>query len=148
MRLRAFKLYLGHVLKLRSLTELTGKPFLNSLGNLVRDFRVMIELHGVLGAALAHGTERADVTEHVGQRHHGIDDARVAALIHAAYLSAAAVQIADDVTHVVFRSNDLDLHHRLQKLRPRLAHSFAKSGARRDFKGHDRRVHVMMGSVV
>src|SRR3546814_3015580 len=79
----------------------------------------MIEMHGVLRTALAHGPQSVDVAEHVRERNHRVHDPRIAALIHAGHLSATAVQVADDVAHILVRRDALDPHDRLEQERLR-----------------------------
>src|SRR5690606_30437150 len=99
------------------------------------DLFVVIEMHGVLRAALAHRTQGVDVAEHVRERHHRGDDARVPPGVHTRDLAAAAVQIADDVAHVLLGSHHLDPHHRLEKLRPGLHDALLEGGPCRDLEG-------------
>src|SRR5262249_48762164 len=82
-----------------------------------RRFRVMIELHGEGGAPLGHGAQVVDVAEHVGERHHRVDDVGVAAHVLALDLAAPRVEVADDGAGVVFRRHHLDLHDRLEQNR-------------------------------
>ena len=44
-----------------------------------RHLLVVVELHGEVGAALGEGAQLVHVAEHVGERHHGVDDVGVAA---------------------------------------------------------------------
>jgi hypothetical protein len=53
----------------------------------------------------------------------------------ASNLAAAGVQVTDDVTHVVFRRHNLDLHDRLEQFRAGLLDAFAETGAAGDFEG-------------
>src|SRR3989442_1114160 len=66
-----------------------------------RNFSVVAELHAVYCAALAHRAQRGRVAKHLGQGHARGHDVRVGALRHAADLTAAGREIADDVAHVV-----------------------------------------------
>ena len=63
----------------------------------------MVELHRVLRTALGHRTQVVDIFEHVGERHHGADHDGNAAGFLPLDLSAAAVQVADDVADVILR---------------------------------------------
>src|SRR5947199_7822712 len=76
----------------------------------MRNFCVMQELHRISGATLAHGAHIRCVTEHLGERHPGPDDLRVAARLHALDLPPAGIDVSDDVTHVLLRRHDLDSH--------------------------------------
>src|SRR5439155_25391635 len=66
----------------------------------LRYLLIMVEMHRVLRPALTHRPQGIDVSEHVGERHHRIDDPRITARIHSGDLPAPAVQVADDVTHI------------------------------------------------
>src|SRR5215831_13181668 len=66
----------------------SGEFRLDFLGGRFRHFRVVVELHGKRRTSLTHGTQRVDVAEHVGKRHHRIDDVGVAAHVLALNLSA------------------------------------------------------------
>src|SRR5437773_4848352 len=84
-------------------------------------FLIMTELHAVDRPALAHRPQRRRVAEHLRQGHARRDDVGVGALGHPADLAAAARQVADDLTHVVGRRHDLDVHDRLEQDRMGLA---------------------------
>src|SRR5919204_6407583 len=95
----------------------------------LRHLLVMVEMHRVLGPALAHRPQGVDVAKHVGEWNHSIDHARIAARIHPGDLSAAAVQVADHITHVILRGNHLDPHNRFEQLWPRLHDAFLEGGS-------------------
>src|SRR6266536_5445359 len=80
----------------------------------LRDRGVGLELHGVARPALGLRPQVADVAEHLRQRHRGADDAGAAALLHRLDVTAAGVEVADDVAHVLLGRDDLDRHHRLE----------------------------------
>ncbi len=96
----------------------------------------MGEFHRELATAGGHGPQTADVSEHLCQRHISFDShtGRAGHLVldHA----ASAVQITDDVTHVVFRSEDINLHDRFYQLRGCFGHGLAIGAPRRKLKGH------------
>ena len=72
--------------------SLAARPCaISSLRCLLRNFCVVGELHRVAGAALGHAAQLGGVAEHLGQRHHGPDDLRVAARLDALDLAAAAL---------------------------------------------------------
>src|ERR1041385_2561561 len=85
------------------------------LGNARRDFGVRVELHGVVRPALGPAAQVPDVAEHLRQRHECLDDPDPGLLLHRLDLAPAAVQVADDVTHVLIGGPDLNGHHRLQQ---------------------------------
>src|SRR6476620_3179484 len=53
--------------------------------------------------------------EHLRQRHKCLDHPDPGPLFHGLDLATAAVQVADDVAHVLVRSPDLDGHHRFEQ---------------------------------
>src|SRR6516165_12647740 len=101
----------------------------------LRYLLVMVEMHRVLGPALAHRPQGIDVAKHVGERHHGIDDSRIAARIHAGDLPAATVEVADHVSHVHLWRHHFDSHNRLEKFRGSLHYAFLEGGAGGDLEG-------------
>src|SRR5438105_928746 len=98
----------------------------------------MIELHGESSAALRHGAQVAYITEHVGKRHHGIDDVGIAAHVLALDLPAPRIEVTDDRAGILLRRDHLYLHDRLEKDRTAIAQRLAQSCARADFKGKRR----------
>src|SRR5690554_3671611 len=81
----------------------SGVFCLDFIGDRLRHLVVVIEGHGVLRPPLAHRAKRVDVAKHVGKRHHGIDHLGDTAGFGAADLTAAGVQVADDVADIFFR---------------------------------------------
>src|SRR5665647_1488963 len=73
------------------------------LRDVPRNLRVGVELHAVAGAALGARPEVAHVAEHLRQRHQRLDDAHAGALVHGLDHAAAAVEVTDDVAHVLLR---------------------------------------------
>src|SRR5215468_9760442 len=100
---------------------------LDFLGDRGRHRLVVVELHRVLGAALRHRPEIVDVLEHVGERHHGVDNDRDAARLLPLDLAAPRVQVADDVADIVLRRHHLDLHDRLEQLHAELGRGFPEA---------------------
>lgn len=73
-------------------------------------WRKISDLHGVLGAALGHATQRGHVLEHLGEWHAGLDQPQAARLVEELADDAAArVEVADDVAHVLLRRRHLHL---------------------------------------
>src|SRR5690606_33226471 len=100
------------------------------------------------GAALRHRAQLRGVTEHLGQRHFSLDDLRAARrIVHALHEAATTVQVAHDVTHVVFRRFHLDLHDRLEQHGAGLLHAFLEAHGAGDLERHFVRVDVMVGTV-
>ena len=85
--------------------------FLNAL----RDLDVVRGLHRVLTTSLRAGTEVGGIAEHLGEGNERIDLLRAGAGLEALDLTAAAVEVADDITHILVGDNDADLHDRLEQ---------------------------------
>eukprot|EP00961_Rhodomonas_salina_P253878 3430978-Rhodomonas_salina.2 len=63
------------------------------------------------------------------------------------HLATARVDVADDVTHVFLRHNDLDLHHRLHEAGLALLEPLPECCARGDLEREHRGVDVVVGAV-
>src|SRR5215472_2320516 len=107
----------------------------------------MVEMHCVLGAALAHRAQSIDIAEHIGERYHCIDDPRVATTIHSRDLTTAAVQVADDITHVLLGRHHFDPHDRLEKFGPTLDDAVLEGSARCDLECEHARINFVMCAV-
>src|SRR5215469_8920584 len=107
----------------------------------------MVKMHGVLGPPLAHRPQGVDVAEHVGERHHRIDDPSIAAAIHPRHLAPTAVQVPDNVAHILLRGHHFDPHDRLEEPRPGLHDAVLEGGAGRDLKGKRARVDIVICAV-
>src|SRR6266436_6636662 len=130
-----------------SVPEASGELRLNLGGDRLGYLFVVIELHGEGGTPLRHGAQIAHIAEHVGERHHRVDDVGVAAHVLALDLPAARVEVADDRTGIVFGRHHLDLHDRLEQDRRALLQRLTQRRARADFEGERRRIDVMIGTV-
>src|SRR5581483_10880260 len=97
--------------------------------------------------SLAHRAELVDVAEHVGERHHRVDDLRVAARIGAGDLAAPRVDVADHRAKILLRRHHLDLHDRLEQHRARLLQRVAEGLPRADLEGERRRIDIVIGAV-
>src|SRR5699024_6888308 len=91
------------------------------LSDAAGDLRVAVELHGVHRTTLGLGPQVADVPEHLRQRDESTDDLDPARVLHRLDLTSPGVQVADDISHVLLRSTDLDVHDGLEEDRLRLA---------------------------
>src|SRR5450830_604190 len=120
---------------------------LNLQRDVLRYLFVVIELHSESGAPLRHGTQRVDVTEHVGKRLHRVDDVGVAAHVLALNMAAPRVEIANDGASVFRHRHDLDLHDRLEQHRAALLQRLAQGAARADFERQRRRIDVVIAAV-
>src|SRR5690606_18824203 len=105
---------------------------------------VVGELHRVDRPALRCGTQRSGVTEHLRQRHDGVDDLCAATLLHATDLPATGRQVAHHVTHVISRGDDLHIHHRLEQNRIGPTSPLLERHGTGDLEGHLGRVDVVI----
>src|SRR6266571_2825805 len=105
------------------------------LGDARRHLGVGVELHAVIRPALRPAAQVAYVAEHLGQRDGRLDDPDPIALLHGLDLAAAAVQVADDVAHVIVGGSPLDGHDRLEKHRVGVAGRFLECHRACDLEG-------------
>src|SRR4051794_32661825 len=82
------------------------------VGDARRDLGVRVELHRVRRLAGGLGPQVADVPEHLGKGHQGVDDHVTVALLLSLDLAAPAVDVADDGAEEGLRGGDLDGEHR------------------------------------
>src|SRR5687767_10071650 len=78
------------------------------LGDRLGHLLVRVELHRVRGSALSARAQVGSVTEHLREGHLCLDNVAGAALLHALDATAPRREVANDVTHVVLRGDDLD----------------------------------------
>ena len=90
---------------------LADQLLLQTLGQL----HIVAGFHGVLTTALGAGAQVGSIAEHLGQGDKGIDLLGAGAHLVALDLTAAGVQIADNVAHVLVGDDDTDLHDRLEQ---------------------------------
>src|ERR1022692_955983 len=117
------------------------------LGDAGRHLRIRIELHAVVRPALCPAAQVTYVTEHLGQRHGCLDDPDPAAFLHGLHLATAAVQVADDLTHVVLGGSHLDGHDGLKQHRVGVAGRLLEGHRSGDLEGQLGGVHFMVGTV-
>src|SRR5215207_7553025 len=126
---------------------LAGRLGDDLLGDVGRDLGVRVEHHGVARPPLGAAAQVAHVAEHLRQRHQGPDDAGAGALLHRLDGPAAGVEVIDDVTHVLFRGDDLDGYQRLQQSRAGLACGLLEDHRAGDLEGHLRGVDLVVLAV-
>ena len=118
------------------------------LGHEGRDLGIVVETHGAVGAAGRQRPEDGHVAELLRERNEGLDHAgSVGGGVHGRDLSPAPVQVADDVTHVLLRSHDLDEHDRLEEDRLALRACMAESHAGSDLERQLVGIHGVERSV-
>src|SRR3954453_9400003 len=116
-------------------------------GQVARHLGVVAELHLGARATLRQAAQVGDVPEHLGERNERPDDLRRAARLHPLDLSAAAVEVADDVAHELLGHEDLDLHDRLEDGRVCLGEGVLDGHRTGDLERHLRRVDVVIRTV-
>ena len=112
-----------------------------------RAFAVFEELHGEVATALGDGTEVSDVTEHLGEWDFAHDFLGITTLGLTGHLSATAGDITDDVTVVLFRDGDLNLHDWLKDDWIALWTSGLEGHGGSDFVSGFGRVDIMVGTI-
>src|SRR5947209_1945553 len=117
------------------------------LGNAGRDLGIRIELHAVVRPALGPAPQIPHVTEHLRQRDESLDHPDPGTFLHGLDVTAAAVEVADDLAHVVVGRPDLDGHDRLEQNRARLARRLLDRHRAGDLEGELGRVDLMVGAV-
>ena len=116
--------------------------------NGLRNRLIVLRLHGVHAAALRAGTQRGGVTKHLGERNQRVNLFGRAVVIHAFDAATAAVQVADNVAHVLFRNRNVNLHDRLKQHRIGLGDSSLESHRTGDLKRDFRGVNIVVRTVV
>src|SRR5919109_4655425 len=115
-----------------------------------RSWRLFItrKMHGVIRTALRARPQVVYITEHLRQRHDGLDDLRTGAVLHALDASAARTQIAHHRSGKIFRSDNFHRHHRLEQHRRSLARGFLKCHRSSDLECHFAGVDFVVAAVV
>src|SRR5439155_17276297 len=108
---------------------------------------VVVELHGEGGAPLAHRAQVRHVAEHVGERHHGVDDIGIATPVLAVDVPAPGVEVADDVAGVFLRRHHFDLHDRLEQYRLAFLQPLPQRRARGNLEGERGGVDIMVFAI-
>ncbi len=121
--------------------------FDNFIGDVFRNFFIVVKHHRERSASLRVRTERCRITEHFSQRHHRPDDLGVAARFHPLDAAATGRDVAHDVTEVLFRDDDFDFHDRFQKNRIALRRGVFQCQGSSDFECHFARVDIVVRSV-
>ena len=72
--------------------------------------------HAAGGTARGDGTKGGDIAKHLGQGHHCLHQTGTGTGgVHSFYLSTALVEVTDYITHVLFGSDNLQLHDGLHQ---------------------------------
>ena len=79
------------------------------VGDALGDLHIAVGLHGVLAAALSGRTQVGGIAKHIGQRDQRVDLHGAGTALLTLDLTAAAVQVADDITQVLVGDDDGDL---------------------------------------
>src|SRR6478609_3244099 len=116
----------------------------DALGNL----GVRVELHRVRSLAGGLGPQVANVPEHLGQRHEGVDDHVTVTLLLCLDLAATAVDVADDGAEERLGGRHLHREHRLQQHGLGHAGGLLEGLVAGDLERELRRVDVVVGAVL
>src|SRR5439155_24078252 len=139
------------LLKFLTVPLLSHRPALhardNLLGNRVRRLFVSQEMHRVRGPALSPRPQVRGIAEHLRQRYLGTNDLSGATLLHAFDMAATACQVAENITHKLFRHHYLDLHHRLEEHRAGPFRGILEADRSGDLEGHLGRVYFMIRTI-
>src|ERR1700689_150432 len=117
------------------------------LGDAGRDLRIRIELHAVVRPALCPAAQVPHVAEHLRQRDKRLDGPDPGSFLHGLDLATAAVQVADDFTHVLLRRPDLYGHDRLEQHGTRMGGRLLERHRARDLEGKVRRGDLGGGAI-
>src|ERR1022692_3707640 len=150
VRLRSLKLTLRHgryLLKLKFWRYCSRSFLHDGVGDIARYFHILRKFHRVVRAALAHRAHRGRVLEHLCQGYVGRDHLAGRRILHADDLTAAAIQVADDVAVIIFGRHDFDLHDRLEQHRLRLAEALFESHRTGNLEGPFVGVDVVVRTV-
>jgi len=98
------------------------------------------ELHTVHTAALGNRAQLNRVTLHFCHRYLSCNHALTLRLLHSLNAPAASVQITHDVTHVLFRHGNRDIHDGLEQYGPSSQKSLLEDLAAGDLEGNVFRV--------
>ena len=76
---------------------------------------ILGKFHGKDAPALGQRPQDRGISEHLGQRGMGFDNARSAAHLQPLDLAPPGVEVTDDVAQVFVRSDDLEAHNRFEQ---------------------------------
>ena len=115
--------------------------------NILRNFLIVRNFHGVVTAALSLGAQVGSVAEHLCQGHIGIhlDGAGTGDL--AQDVAPAGGDVADDSAHILIGHGDGNLHDGLQNDGVRLPAGLLEGHGTGDLKCHFGGVHLVVGAV-
>src|SRR5688572_415056 len=129
------------------LTASASTSIRNRSHHIARDFLVLRELHRVSRATLAHGAHGGRVLEHLSERHFCSDDFARNRIFHSGDLTAATIQVTDDVTVVILWRHHLYLHDRLEDDGFGIRHRVLERHRTCDLECHLVRVDVVVRAV-
>src|SRR5690554_2406725 len=117
------------------------------VGNVLRSFSVLLELHGVRCTALSLRTQAGRITEHLSQGNLGLDDlATTGDIFHALDHATAGGKIAHHVAGVLFRRFHFNSHHGLEQHWAGLAHAVLEGHGSSHTESVFVRVHIVVGT--
>src|SRR3954466_1190233 len=118
------------------------------VGDARGDLGVRVELHRVRSLARGLGPQVANVPEHLGQWHEGVDDHVTVTLLLRLDVTPAAVDVADHRAEERLGGGHLDLEHRLQQDRLGLPCGLLERRDTGDLEGELGGVDVVVGAVL
>ncbi len=107
----------------------------------------MGNLHGVDTASLRSGTKCCGISEHLGQRYLSTDNLRTKACIHTFNTSAAGVQVAHNVAHILFWNGNFHFHDWLKQNRLTLVFGRFERHRTGNLKRHFVGIDIMVGTI-
>ena len=85
--------------------------------------------------------------EHVGQRNLGRDGLHVTTFTKVSNKTTTRVDISQNISHIFFRSGDIDLHHGFHKAGLGLSQTFTGGCSSGNFKSHHGRIDIVVSSI-
>src|SRR5687768_1061169 len=139
----------GVVLVPRIRARLLAADLLDDLvGDVRGNLGVRVELHRVRRLTGGLRPQVANVPEHLGQRHEGVDDHVAVTLLLRLDLAAARVDVADDRAQEALGRDHLDGEHRLEQHRLGPAGGLLEGLVAGDLERELGRVDVVVGAVL
>src|SRR5262245_36960733 len=107
----------------------------------------MGKLHRIGSSSLGHGSQVRGITEHLCQRHAGVDSLRRRPGFHAQYFAAPRTNLTVHITHKVLRYHHFYGHDGFEENWVSLSRSLLESHRTGNLESDLGRVHVMIGTV-
>mmetsp|Transcript_59014 Transcript_59014/g.97581 ORF Transcript_59014/g.97581 Transcript_59014/m.97581 type:complete len:267 (-) Transcript_59014:1724-2524(-) len=115
--------------------------------NIGRHDLVCVEFHGIRRPTFGNTPELRDVLEHIGEGNLCTHHLHVTALSQLSNHATPAVDVANNVTHRLFRDGYVHLHDRLHELGACLAQALARGLTASNLESHHRRINVVESAI-